>query len=125
MAKGRRPHRLSIGYNFTGRIAACWVLTQVVTWNVSLNLVASVADEWFARLGEDAKRDASPTAGQVNAYGAKPWASPSAVWTFSRWEIFFAGLENRLRVMSPENGAIIHSGSQGRSKGSGVDPRTN
>ena len=42
---------------------------------------------------------------------------------FSWWEIFFAGLENPLRVMSPENGAIIHSGSQGRSKGSGVDPR--
>src|SRR6516162_11828219 len=43
---------------------------------------------------------------------------------FLRWELFFAGLESPLRVMSPENGAIIHSGSQGRSKGSGVDPRT-
>jgi hypothetical protein len=40
---GRRPHRRNIEYNFTGRIVAGWMLTHVVTWNVSMS-VASVAE---------------------------------------------------------------------------------
>jgi hypothetical protein len=80
--------------------------------------MASVADEvWFARLGEDAKRDASLLPVKLMPMGRSPGLRPLQFghfgevtsredFKFSRWGIFFAGLENPLRVMSPENGAI-------------------